>query len=61
MTTGCSKHMVMRNYFYREKLESGDNDVPYCPTENILAEMLIKPLMSARHDNLCNAITGLPA
>jgi hypothetical protein len=33
----------------------------YCPTEDMLADVLTKLLVSARHGKLCNAIMGLPA
>ena len=61
MTTGRSKHMDVRYHFCREKVESGDIEVQYCATENMLADVLTKPLVSARHGKLCNAIMGLPA
>jgi kynurenine formamidase len=61
MTTGRSKHMDVRCHFCREKVESGDLEVKYCATENMLADVLTKPLVSARHGKLCNAIMGLPA
>jgi hypothetical protein len=34
--------------------------VQYCATENMLADVLTKPLVSARHGKLCNAIMGSP-
>jgi hypothetical protein len=54
--TGRSKHMDVRYQFCREKVESGDIEVQYCSTENMLADVLTKPLVSARHSKLCNAI-----
>jgi hypothetical protein len=60
-TTGRSKHMDVKYHFCREKVESGDIDMQYCTTENMLADLLTKPLVSARHSKLCNAIMGLPA
>jgi hypothetical protein len=61
MTTGRNKHTDVRYHFCREEVESGDIDVQYCATENMLADVLTKPLVSARHIKLCNAIMGLPA
>jgi hypothetical protein len=61
MTTGLSKHMDMRYHICRETAESGDIEVQYCATENMLADVLTKPLVSARHNKLRNAIMGLPA
>jgi hypothetical protein len=57
MTIGRSKHT--RYHFCREMVESGDIEVQYCATENMLADVLTKPLVSARHSKLCNAIKGL--
>jgi hypothetical protein len=56
-----SKHMDVTYHFCREKVESGDIDVQYCATENMLADVLTKPLVSSRHSMLCNVIMGLPA
>jgi hypothetical protein len=39
----------------------GDIEVQYCATENMLADVLTKPLVIARHGKLSNAIMGLPA
>jgi hypothetical protein len=61
MVTGRSKHMDMRYHFCREKMESGDIEVQHCATENMLANVLSKPLVSARHSKLSNAIMGLHA
>jgi hypothetical protein len=60
MTTGRRKHIDVRYNFCREKVESGDTEVQYCATENMLADVITKPLVSARHSKLCNAIMGLP-
>jgi len=59
MTTGRSKHMDVRYHFCREKVESGDIKVEYCATEDMLADVLTKPMPSARHNKLCTAIMGL--
>jgi hypothetical protein len=61
MTTGRSKHIDVRYRFWREKVESRDIEVQYCPTENMLVGVLTKPLVSARHGKMCNTIMGLPA
>jgi hypothetical protein len=49
MTTGRSKHMDARYHFCREKVESGDIEVQCCATENMIANVLTKALVSARH------------
>jgi hypothetical protein len=43
-----------------DKVESGDIEVKHCATENMLTDVLTKPLLSARHNKLGNAILGLP-
>jgi hypothetical protein len=59
MRTGRSKHIDVRCHFCREKVEIGDFKVRYCATENMLADVLTKPLASVRDNNLCIAIMGL--
>jgi hypothetical protein len=51
--------MDVRYHFCREKVESGDIEVKYCATEDMLADALTKPLVSERHKKLCTAIMGL--
>jgi hypothetical protein len=61
IATGRGKHMDVRYHFCWEKMASGDIEVQYCATENMLADVLTKPLVGARHSKLCNAIMALPA
>jgi hypothetical protein len=61
MTTRRSQHMDVKNFFCQEKVESENIEVQYCATDNVLVHVLTKPLVSARHNKLCNAIMGLPA
>ena len=58
MTTGHNKHMDVKYHFCRVKVESGDVEVQYCATENMLADVLTKPFVSALYNKLCNAIMG---
>jgi hypothetical protein len=59
MTIGRSKHMDVRYHLCREMLESGDIEVQYRATENMLADVLIKPLVTAsvqcHHEFACVA------
>jgi hypothetical protein len=61
MTTGRIKHIDVRCHFCPEKVESGDVEVQYCATKNMLADVLTEALASARHSMLCNAVMGLLA
>jgi hypothetical protein len=58
MTTGRSKHIDIKYHFCREKQETGDIDVKYCPTDDMLADVLTKPLAAPRHKKLCALIMG---
>jgi hypothetical protein len=51
--------MDVRYHFCREKLESGDIEVKYCATEDMLYDALTIPLVSERHKKLCNTDMGL--
>ena len=56
MTTTRTKHIDVRYHFCREKVESGDVEVLYCPTEDMWADVLTKPLAAPRHARLASAI-----
>jgi hypothetical protein len=58
MTTGRSKHIDVKMHFCREKQESGEIVVKYCPTEVMLADALTKPLAADKHGQLTKAIMG---
>ena len=58
MTTKRSKHINVRYHFCREKVASGDIIVLYCPTEEMLADILTKPLPRDRHLKLILIILG---
>jgi Reverse transcriptase (RNA-dependent DNA polymerase)/gag-polypeptide of LTR copia-type len=59
MTVGRSKHIDIKYHFSREKVESGEVDVQYCPTEKMLADQLTKPLAGPQHQQLCRSMMGL--
>ena len=39
---GCAKHIAIKYYFVREKVNSGSVELKYCRTENMIADMLTK-------------------
>jgi hypothetical protein len=61
MPTGLSEHMGVKCHFCLNKLVSGDIEVRYYATEDMLANVLTKPLANViiRHKKLRNAIMGL--
>jgi hypothetical protein len=57
MITRWRKHKGKGYTFCREKAESGDIEVKYCPTKDMLADVLTKPLVSTRQTYwLCHVI-----
>ncbi len=43
-----SKHIDVKYHFIREALNEGKIDVIYCPSENMHADILTKPVTKAR-------------
>ena len=58
MTTKRSKHINVRYHYCREKVAAGDILVVYCPTADMLADVLTKPLPRDRHVKLVLVIFG---
>ena len=55
-----TKHIDVQHHFIREKLENQEICLKYCPTEDIIADVLTKPLAKDRHQALTKAM-GLKA
>jgi hypothetical protein len=47
-----TKHIDIQHRFIREKLESGEIGLKYCPTQDMVADVLTKALAKERHHNL---------
>jgi len=45
-----TKHIEMRHHFIREKIESGEIKQVYCPTEDMMADVLTKALTRDKHE-----------
>ena len=58
MTTKRSKHINVKYHFCREKIINGEIKVIYCPTDQMLADVLTKPLPRDRHIRLVRTILG---
>jgi len=48
-----SKHIDVKIHFVREALSSGSIELIYCPTEQMVANLLIKPMSCDRFEALC--------
>ena len=55
-----TKHIDVQHHFIREKLENQEICLKYCPTEDMIADVLTKPLAKDRHQALTKAM-GLEA
>jgi hypothetical protein len=51
-----TKHIDIQHYFIREKLESGEIGLKYCPTQHMVADMLTKALATERHQSLTRSM-----
>ena len=47
-TSFRTKHIAMRYFFVKDYIESGELDVEYCLTGDMLSDMLTKPLMGSQ-------------
>ena len=51
-----TKHIDVQHHFIREKLESEEIRLEYCPTEDMVADVLTKALAKDRHQRLAKAM-----
>ncbi len=53
-----SKHIDITYHFNREKVENGEVDLKYCPTPEMIANVLTKPLLKPHHRELTMLTMG---
>ena len=58
---GRKEHITIKYYYIREQVNDGTVNVQYCSTENMLADMLTKPLASTQYSKLCSLIGVKPS
>jgi transposase InsO family protein len=51
-----TKHIDVQHHFIRERLENGEISLKYCPTEEMVADVLTKALAKERHQRLARAM-----
>ena len=47
-----TKHIYIRYHFVREKVEDGQEELEYCPTQDMLADLMTKPIAAMQFDAL---------
>ena len=55
-----TKHIDVQHHFIRERIKNQEICLKYCPTKDMITDMLTKPLAKDRHQTLTNAM-GLEA
>ncbi len=43
-TAEKTRHINIRYFFVKDRVEAGEIEIKYCPTEHMLADILTKPL-----------------
>lgn len=55
---GKTKHMDIRYFFIKEKIDNHDVTLQHLPTDEMLADFLTKPLSGQSHNSLRSRILG---
>ena len=53
-----TRHINIRYYFIKDRMKSGEIELEYCPTENMLADFFTKPIQGKRFMMLRKIIMG---
>ena len=56
--TGNSRHVSIRYFFVKDRVEKGEVSIVYCPTENMLADYFTKPLHGALFKKFRDVVMG---
>ena len=56
--TGNSRHINVRYFFVKDRIDKGEVRVQYCPTGLMLADYYTKPLMGAKFQEFRNYVMG---
>lgn len=56
----CTKHMKEWYFFIKDKVESGEVDLKYCPKEEMWADVLTKPLQWTKYKKFRGKLMNIP-
>ena len=56
--TGNSRHIHIRYFFLKDRVDKGEIKVEYCPTEQMLADFYTKPLQGSLFRKFRDVIMG---
>ena len=54
-----TKHIHMQYYFINNRWNKGEIDIQYCPTEDMIADVLTKPLQGKKFLRFRNKMLGI--
>ena len=54
-----TKHIAVRYFFIKDRIEQGDIALEYLPTAKMIADLLTKPLQGEQFRTLCAALLGM--
>ena len=57
-TSDRTRHIKIRYYFVNQFLENGEMKVKYCPTDEMIADILTKPLQGEKFRSLAMKLLG---
>ena len=57
-TSKRTKHIEVRHFYIKEKLDLGEITLVYTPTNQMVADILTKPLQGSLHQNLRDKLIG---
>ena len=56
--TGNSRHIDIRYYFVKDRVDKGELEIVYCPTEEMLSDFFTKPLQGNLFNKFRNVLMG---
>ena len=56
--TGNSRHISIRYFFVKDRVDEGEVDILYCPTHKMLADFFTKPLQGKQFKSFQDVIMG---